>query len=83
MGGNLSSLWNSDRVPRYIVEDVSTYDPKLHRPATLGRMGRCSLHACSEPVVASVSARTESGRRVSLAMCRRGVDEYRLQGRRQ
>ena len=72
---------DTERMPRYIVDDARAFDSMLHGAATLGRKGLFSLHGCGEPAVATMTAHTGSGRPVTLAVCERGVDEYELRDR--
>lgn len=76
--GCAASDCDTDPMPRYQVDNVHPFDAALHAPRTLGRKGLCGLHGCGEPAVLTMTAHTESGRAVTLAVCERGVDEYGL-----
>ena len=61
---------------RYYVVSVKPYDPRDHAQGTVGRDGRCGLHRCGEPAVATLVGRDRNGGHVTLAICRRGAEKY-------
>lgn len=66
---------------RYKVLNAEKFDARNHRKGTVGHDGKCSLHGCGEPAVATMTCSDSGGSSVVLAVCERGIEEYGLRAR--